>query len=115
MQLPDSRSFSSIATIPLQDEHVLHPDACNPAADTVVLFSVQPSRPGGGGAGPSRLAGGAQAVTKTKVELWRILGTKVWEYDPEGQVVGFAWHPGGRFGDADLTDGRVTNCGQGST
>jgi len=86
-------AFTSLATIPLAKPHVLHPDACNPTMDLVVLLLEDEE--GGGGMGGRGKAG---AGVSTKVALWRMSGSKVWEVDVGGRVLGLAWSRDGMSG-----------------
>jgi hypothetical protein len=86
MELPSSTSFSPLGTIHLSAPHVLHPEACNPAMDLVALLGVS-----GGEANSSKGKGKALTGNSTRVALWRMSGSKVWEADVEGRVCGLAW------------------------
>lgn len=93
----DQDDFSVLGTFDLPTRHVLHPGACNPAMDLVALLAPQ--------AGPAPRApvfpawhpkGKQKAVEpaggiRTKVSLWRVSKSIVWEVEMQGQVVGLAW------------------------
>lgn len=84
-------SFTPLATIHLTGPHVLHPEACNPTMDLVALLGLS-----GNQAGPSRTQGREAKTSISKVALWRMSGSRVWEADLEGQVGGIAWTPDGQ-------------------
>ena len=89
--LPETSSFASLAVIDLPDARVLHPAACNPTMDLVVLLSVP-------GSGTDSKGKGKQREGSTGVELWRMSGSKVWETEAKGQVGGMAWSLDGELG-----------------
>ncbi|KAK4687139.1 hypothetical protein P7C73_g2981, partial [Tremellales sp. Uapishka_1] len=97
MIFPDSTSFTPLATLHLPAPHVLHPHACNPAMDLVVLLST--SLPSGArnvvGKGKEKASSGKGDTTK--VALWRMSGSKVWEVELEGRVLGLAWSRDGLY------------------
>ncbi|WOO81875.1 uncharacterized protein LOC62_04G005390 [Vanrija pseudolonga] len=71
-----SQAFTRMSTINLAQPHSLHPEACNPTMDLVVLLHEDEGR--------------------TKVALWRMAsGSKVWEVDIVGRILGLAWSRGG--------------------
>jgi hypothetical protein len=78
-----STAFTPLATLHLPSPHVLHPQACNPTMDLVVLLG----NGGNAGKGKDKVGSGKY----TKLALWRMSGSKVWESDVEGQVRGLAW------------------------
>ncbi|KAL1412364.1 hypothetical protein Q8F55_000108 [Vanrija albida] len=70
---PPAQAFTRMSTINLAHAHTLHPDACNPTMDLVCLLHED------------------EAV-KSKVALWRMAsGSKVWEVELGGRVLGLAW------------------------
>ncbi|KAL7418520.1 hypothetical protein Q5752_006978 [Cryptotrichosporon argae] len=79
MPIPARSSFTPLATLDLAAPAVLHPAACNPAMDLVVLLS--PDAGGGGGGWAGRLG----------VALWRMSGSAVWSAEVEGELRGLAW------------------------
>lgn len=90
MDVPYSTSFTPLATLALPHPYLLHPQACNPAMDLVVLIA-----PGGATAS---LKGKERAVdvdtrgwTNARVSVWRMLGAKVWDVEVKGRVLGLAW------------------------
>lgn len=103
MELPSTSSFTPLATLSLSSPYVLHPDACNPRMDLVVLLGPLE------GSGPSLSSGIPDphsatrkgkgkvqiAGLRTRVALWRLSGSKVWEVDLEGKVAGLAWNQDG--------------------
>lgn len=94
-----SRSFSPLATLPLSSPHHLHPGSCNPAMDLVVLLA--PVGQGSPPAGQNDRKGKGRAVNMsdwkgTKIALWRMLGSKVWEVEMKGWVGGLAWSRDGQ-------------------
>jgi len=102
MLLPSRQSFTPLATIQLPSPHVLHPDACNPAMDLVVLLApVQPTS-STVASGIASAKGKGKAVSSehkmhiTKIALWRMSGSKVWEVELGGKVGGLAWSPDGK-------------------
>jgi len=103
MGFPSSRSFTALANLHLPSSHVLHPDACNPAMDLVVLLgqteesastaAVSHLRQNGHS---SKGKGKAEAAGyTTKIALWRMSGSRAWEVEVEGRVAGLAWSPDG--------------------
>ncbi|OXG13990.1 hypothetical protein C366_04983 [Cryptococcus neoformans Tu401-1] len=99
MIFPQSQSFTHLSTFPLPSQHYLHPKACNPAMDLIVLLSPYPA-PTAAPAPTSMqlhmmrmrgLGGNLKDEGKTKVSLWRTGGDKVWEVDVGGRVGGMAW------------------------
>jgi hypothetical protein len=96
-----SAAFTPLATLHLPIPHVLHPQACNPTMDLVVLL-------GQGNSGKGKAKVGSER--NTKLALWRMSGSKVWESDVEGRVRGLAWSHDGRpllsarFTEADMQD-----------
>lgn len=106
MEFSTTSSFTPLSTIHLPTSHVLHPDACNPAMDLVVVFStsssgVAPPKPaiyGAKGKGKAESVG----VMKSKVELWRMSGSKSWEVELKGKVGGLAWTLDGMYYDQDM-------------
>lgn len=89
---PSTTSFTPLATIHLPHPHLLHPDACNPAMDLVVLLDPR-SAPSSANASILSRKGKekVEIVGGTKVALWRMSGCKVWEIDVPGRVLGLAW------------------------
>jgi hypothetical protein len=85
-----SKAFTPLATIQLEGPHILHPQACNPTMDLVVLLGQlgQGSTKGKNKVGSDKL---------TKLALWRMSGSKVWESDVEGRVRGLAWTHDGKL------------------
>lgn len=81
-------AFTPLATLQLPGPHVLHPQACNPTMDLVVLLAQGSSVKGKAKVG----LGGI-----TKLALWRMSGSRVWEIDVEGQVKGLVWSHDGTF------------------
>lgn len=84
-----STAFTPLATLHLPSPHILHPQACNPTMDLVVLLG----NGGYSGKGKDKVGTGKY----TKLALWRMSGIKVWESDVEGQVRGLAWSHDGMF------------------
>jgi hypothetical protein len=84
-----STAFTPLATLHLTSPHVLHPQACNPTMDLVILLG----NGGNSGKGKDKVGSGKY----TKLALWRMSGSKVWESDVEGQVRGLAWSHDGIF------------------
>lgn len=82
MSLFDRMSFAKLAAFDLPVPHILHPYARNPVVDVVVLLHTT--------------GGVKNGVTPMKVALWRMMGTKVWEYDAKGQVLGLTWDAAGQ-------------------
>ena len=78
---PTGSAFTPLATLHLPGPHVLHPQACNPTMDLVVLLG-QGSSKGKAKVGSERF---------TKLALWRMSGSRVWESDLDGRVRGLAW------------------------
>ncbi|WVQ74239.1 hypothetical protein IAR50_003835 [Cryptococcus sp. DSM 104548] len=109
MSFPHSGSFTPLSKFPLPTPLFLHPQACNPTMDLLVLLSPFPAPPQPGHA-PHPVAhwamrGGAAVGGKgkekdegrTRVGLWRTGGDKVWEVDVSGRVGGMAWMEDGKF------------------
>lgn len=72
------QAFTRMSTINLAHPHSLHPEACNPTMDLVVLLHEDDGR--------------------TKVALWRMAsGSKVWEVDIAGRILGLAWSRDGEL------------------
>jgi hypothetical protein len=85
MEDPYSASaFTPLATLHLPGPHVLHPQACNPTMDLVVLLGQ------GGGRGK------VGSDNSTRLALWRMSGSRVWESDVGGRVRGLVWSHDGR-------------------
>ncbi|OCF41363.1 hypothetical protein I317_04844 [Kwoniella heveanensis CBS 569] len=119
MLFPPTTSFTALSTIPLPTPHVLHPKACNPSMDLIVLLSppasasTATSSSSAATAAPSRVLPAYQAWNsakgkgkdtdtgvsgggqKTEVSLWRTGGSRVWEVDVAGRVAGLAWSEDG--------------------
>ena len=91
MDLPSTTSFSPLGVIHLSSPHVLHPEACNPTMDLVALLGLS-----GGDTSTAKGKGKATPGSVTKVALWRVSGSKVWEADIEGRVAGLAWTADGK-------------------
>lgn len=99
MIFPQSQSFTHLSTFPLPSKHYLHPKACNPAMDLIVLLSSYPAPTTAPAPTPMQLhmmrmrglGGNLKDEGKTKVSLWRTGGDKVWEIDVGGRVTGMAW------------------------
>ena len=104
MIVPSTNSFTPLSTLHLPVPHVLHPDACNPVMDLVVLHALMED-----GNSDTRVTKrindvtergetveGGPAPPRTKVALWRMSGSKVWEVDLVGKVAGLAWSQDGR-------------------
>ncbi len=99
MIFPNSSSFTPIATLHLPTPHILHPDACNPAMDLVVLLapfdsasSVPTTTTKVSNSAVTKGKGKAETSgSRIKVALWRMSGSKVWEVELEGNVEGLAW------------------------
>nr|XP_019010398.1 uncharacterized protein I206_04867 [Kwoniella pini CBS 10737]OCF49179.1 hypothetical protein I206_04867 [Kwoniella pini CBS 10737] len=89
MILPDRTSFTPLSTISLPSSHILHPGSCNPSMDLVVLLS-HPFNPSS-----NSWKGKGKEIGKTQISLWRTGGSKVWEVNVTGQVVGLAWSEDG--------------------
>lgn len=87
MELPSTTSFTQLATIKLSSPYVLHPEACNPTMDLVALLGLS----GAGSAGSKGKGKAAAGSGVTKIALWRMGGSRVWDVDVEGQVGGLAW------------------------
>jgi hypothetical protein len=109
MIFPSSQSFTPLATLDLSSPHVLHPEACNPAMDLVVLIAENASSSSsasgyGGGKGKGKAALGSGA---SRVSLWRMTGSKVWDIGIEGRIAGLAWSRDGEY-QTFLADVRVT-------
>jgi hypothetical protein len=92
MIFPDSTSFTRLATIHLPHPHLLNPASCNPSMDLVVLVAPSSSSAkslmggaSGFGKGKSKATGGS------KVALWRMGGSRVWEVEVDGDVAGLGW------------------------
>lgn len=98
-ELPESRSFTSLATISLANPHILHPNACNPAMDLVALLHERGGEddPSGavGKAYDAKGKGKAGDEIATTVVLWRLTGSKVWEVEVAGRVAGLGWSADG--------------------
>ncbi|TYJ53254.1 hypothetical protein B9479_006122 [Cryptococcus floricola] len=108
MSFPSSGSFTPLSKFALTAPLFLHPQACNPTMDLLVLLSPYPAPPlpgqtphpmahwamRGGAAGGK---GKDKDEGKTRVGLWRTGGDKVWEVDVSGRVGGMAWMEDGRF------------------
>lgn len=100
-ELPSARSFMSLSTISLANPHILHPRACNPAMDLVALLHEY-----GEESKPDLKGKGKASGLSTTVVLWRLSGSKVWEAEVDGRVLGLAWsHDGGCK--QDRADSRV--------
>jgi hypothetical protein len=83
---PSSSAFTPLATLHLPRPHVLHPQACNPTMDLVILLGSS------GPVVPPTVKGKGRAMGgNTKLALWRMSGTKVWSVDIDGSVRGLAW------------------------
>lgn len=93
-EFTELRSFTPLATISLSQQHVLHPEACNPTMDLVALIVEDSgdSAPGFGGKGKARAG-----PVLTTVELWRLSGSKVWDAKVAGRVLGLAWSRDGEL------------------
>jgi len=88
MEDPYSASaFTPLATLHLPGPHVLHPQACNPTMDLVMLL-------GQGGPGRGKRV---SPETHTRLVLWRMSGSRVWENDAGGQVRGLTWSHDGEY------------------
>lgn len=103
MELPSTTSFSPLGVIHLQAPHALHPEACNPTMDLVALLGLS-----GGDTSTSKGKGKAITGSVTKVALWRVSGSKVWEVDIEGRVAGLAWTADGKFSPPTDMRGKLT-------
>ncbi|WVF72936.1 hypothetical protein IAT40_007754 [Kwoniella sp. CBS 6097] len=114
MLFPPTTSFTPLSTIPLPSAHILHPKACNPSMDLIVLLSPasssSSSSSSAAAAVPPRVPAyqawnakgkgkdiGAAAGEKTGVSLWRTGGSRVWEVQVAGKVGGLAWSEDGLF------------------
>lgn len=93
-EFTEMHSFTTLATIRLSQQHILHPDACNPTMDLVALAVEDDgdSAPGHGGKGKGRAG-----PVRTTVELWRLSGSNVWEASIAGRVLGLAWSRDGEL------------------
>lgn len=80
----EARAFTVASTNSLQQPHILHPHACNPAMDLAVLL-CEPSDEK------------AKAGMSTLVSLWRLSGAKVWEVQVNGRVLGLTWSADGEL------------------
>lgn len=89
-EFTELRSFTPLATISLSQQHVLHPEACNPTMDLVALIVED----AGDQAGKGKARAGP---VHTIVELWRMSGSKVWEVNITGRVLGLAWSRDGEL------------------
>jgi hypothetical protein len=79
--MDDASSFTSLAKIPLAKAHVLHPAACNPTMDLVLLL----------------LEDTEKRAVGTTAELWRMSGSRVWSAQVSGRVLGLAWSRDGEL------------------
>ena len=98
MMLPNTQSFTPLATINVPQPCILHPNACNPAMDLVALIIVGEDAISVKGKGKAIAPGG-------RIALWRMTGGKVWEVGSEGEVRGLAWSTDGKSS-RNITDGR---------
>ena len=113
MGLPNVNSFTPLAILHLTGPYILHPDGCNPAMDLVVLLSPPQEHLGTEAplvstyismwevAERPQAKAGSPKLT-TRVALWRMSGTKVWEVELEGDVDGLAWSLDGRCTETHL-------------
>ncbi|WVQ84661.1 hypothetical protein IAT38_006816 [Cryptococcus sp. DSM 104549] len=92
MLFPPTTSFTPLSTISLPTSRLLHPRACNPAMDLVVLLSPYPAPTSTLPVRPWSAKGKGKEEGQTKVGLWRTSGgSAVWEVEVTGRVAGFAW------------------------
>ena len=104
MIFPSTTDFTPLANLHLPQPCILHPDACNPAMDLVVLLCVSETTSTdlltARSASVRSDKGKAKADMgghRTKVALWRMSGTKVWEVEVEGKAAGVAWSQDGEW------------------
>jgi hypothetical protein len=94
-----TNAFAPMGTINLSSTSVLHPNACNPAMDLVVVFGPAAGARTGMDEATRTNKGKARAETLgngCKISLWRMGGSKVWEVDCKGYIAGMAWSEDGQ-------------------